>query len=156
LAAQGTIERAVVLDSFANEQCEVRAAILDAIDSSAPEWLRDLALKTVRDSAAANQGEAFEAVVRIGTTDARAAALRWLGLAKGAQGKDAWCLLERALPAPDIVELLVHSPYGLRKAALRELVGIPVAQLAALAIDGDTHTFFLIRQRRDFGDAPPE
>ena len=153
-AAQGAIDSAVVREAFARDVPAVRAAILDGVDASAPDWLEALVLEALSASDPAQQLEALAAAVRCPSPKPRARAARWLAEAKAARSEDALRVLEEALPAADLVELVRHAPYRVRETALRRLGGISISLLGSVAIDGDAHCFRLIRQHRGFPDAP--
>jgi len=130
LAAGGAIDRSVVLEA-AQREPEIQAAILAALDASAPEFLVAIAIEVVQHGAPELQIEAFEALVRVGTPASLRGAIAWLGRASsGASGGvsraaaiEACGRWARAETPEAVVRALGSAPAELREVALKALRG---------------------------------
>lgn len=154
--AQGALQPSVVVEAYAGGDSQLRCSILSVIPAGAPDFLRSLVRDALVDGTSDEQLEAFEAALRDGLCpENRTAAMRWLAAAKAEVAADAWMRLQRLSPA-EIVALVLDTNFSMRARALSTLTAVPIGELAALAVDGDSHTFKIIRDRHDFRLSPPD
>jgi hypothetical protein len=120
LAAGGAIHRSVVLEA-AQREPEIQAAILAAIDASAPEFLVAIAVEVVQHGAPGLQIEAFEALMRVGTPASVRRAIGWLGAASPGAAVEACGRWARTETPEAVVRMLASAPAELREVALQAL-----------------------------------
>jgi hypothetical protein len=141
IAIDGKLSPAIVTDRTTHDRAEVKLAVLGTIFENAPAWLVEIAKQLVDDRDPDVRYEAFEALMRAGTTDhalmwleeapeaeARLTMMRW-----SARAKIHACALTLATASRRLRRLLIES---VRVAAWQDLapvIGDEPALIRALA-----------------------
>jgi hypothetical protein len=122
LAAGGAIKKDVVEGALEQDPA-IRVAALGAIGRGAPKFLVSIAHRLLRDPNIEIAGEAFEALLRLETTEGRDAARVWL-----LRRPDPWSFVARWLRAGDMLGLadaMADSAMTIRGRVLEQLRAPP-------------------------------
>jgi hypothetical protein len=134
LAIDNKLPSALVSERITADSAEVRIAVLGTIFAGAPPWLSDIAHKLIDDGDSDVRYEAFEALVRIGSTDH---ALMWLEEAPEAEARLALMRWSARGRVRACAEMLARASRRMRR-LLIECVRTATWHDLAPAIAGET------------------
>jgi hypothetical protein len=141
IAIDGKLSPAIVTDRATHDRAEVKIAVLGTISENVPPWLLDVAKQLVEDHDGDVRYEAFEALVRAGSTEhalmwleetpeseARLTMMRW-----SARGKVRACAVTLAAASRRLRRLLIESVRVATWQDLAPAIGDEPALIRALA-----------------------